>query len=397
MKKTINQLLKHMFTMTIKRFIFPILILSMFFACQKKSDLTIKGAISGGKGKKVYLYKLLVNGQKAIDSTKIGSNGDFEFNCNVSYPTFYLVKLTPSNFVTVVGDSLQTIDIKGDYKTFSSTYTVEGSEASSDIRDLNLHMMKTKQQIGKLQKSYYEILNGSKNIQELSRIEGQFQKVMKEQTDYSTEFVKTHPFSMASIIALYQKFDYDNYVVQDLQTMKTAASALEAIYPESQHVQALHKNTLKLISKERKYKMNNLLKQYAVNSPDIELPDNHGKIRKLSSLRGKYVLVQFWASTDQGSRIQNDILRKNYSLFHKKGLEIFQVSVDTNKSSWKSAIKEDQLRWINVGDMQGSNQAVINYNVQMVPYNYLLDPEGNIIAKNLMGSELNKSLSKVLK
>ncbi|MDC1106575.1 TlpA disulfide reductase family protein [Prolixibacteraceae bacterium] len=383
--------------MTLKRILFIIMIIATFTACQKKSNLMIKGTITGGKGEKVYLYKLRINGQKAVDSTKIGGDGAFEFGCDVSTPTFYLVKVAPTNFITLVGDSLQTIEINGSYKNFSTDYTIKGSEGSQDIRDLNLHLMQTKQEIAKLQKEYNNVLNGSKNIQELTRIENEFQEVMKKQTAFSTDFVREHPFSMASVIALYQKFDYNEYVIKDLQIMKTAASALAAIYPDSKHVQALHDNTLRLINKERNYKMNNLLKQYAVNSPDIELPDNNGKTRKLSSFRGKYVLIQFWASTDNGSRIQNAILRQNYQLFHKKGLEIYQVSVDTNKSSWLNAIKEDKLNWTNVGDMQGSNQAVINYNVQMIPYNYLLDPEGNIIAKNLIGPEMNKVLSKVLK
>ncbi|QZE13375.1 AhpC/TSA family protein [Halosquirtibacter laminarini] len=397
MKQKINQSLKHIYTMTMKRFLFFTLILATFVACQKESNLKIKGTILEGKGKKVYLYKLHTDGEEAIDSTKIDGDGAFEFGCDVSYPTFFLVKLSPSNFVTVVGDSLQTVEIDGSYKDLATDYSVKGSEASEEVRVLNLHMMDTQKEIKQLQKEYRNVLNGSKNIQELNRIEKSFQKVMKEQTDFSTKFVKEHPFSMASIIALYQKFDYNNYVVQDLQTMKTAASALAAIYPDSKHVKTLHQNTLRLINKERNVKMHNMLKQYAVNSPDIKLPNVKGKVVNLSSLRGKYVLVHFWASTDQGSRIQNEILKENYQIFHKKGFEIYQVSVDTNKSSWEKAIKQDRLTWINVGDMQGSNQAVVNYNVQMIPTNYLLDPKGNILAKNLIGPEVNKVLSKVLK
>ena len=142
--------------------------------------------------------------------------------------------------------------------------------------------------------------------------------------------------------------------------------------------------------------MNDLMSQNAVNSPDIKLPDASGIDHTLSSLRGKTVLLQFWASKDRTCRIQNQMLVELYAKFKHRGFEIYMVSIDDDHAAWAAAILEDQLTWINVGDMKGSTSALMNYNIHNIPANYLLDKEGKIIGKNMGGPELNATLSKVL-
>ena len=93
----------------------------------------------------------------------------------------------------------------------------------------------------------------------------------------------------------------------------------------------------------------------------------------------------------------NEALVEAYAKYKNRGFEIYQVSVDENRAEWVDAIDYDGLTWINVGDMKGSNQAVISYNIQTLPYNYLLDKEGVVIAQNLKGPALDRTLSKILK
>ena len=100
---------------------------------------------------------------------------------------------------------------------------------------------------------------------------------------------------------------------------------------------------------------------------------------------------------DRGSRILNPVLSEVYQKFKNRGFEIFMVSVDDDKAAWTEAIAADKLNFINVGDMKGSFQAVANYNVQELPFNYLIDKEGNIIARNLKGPSINQALSTLLK
>jgi alkyl hydroperoxide reductase subunit AhpC len=107
------------------------------------------------------------------------------------------------------------------------------------------------------------------------------------------------------------------------------------------------------------------------------------------------VLIQFWSAKDRASRIQNEALTELYSKYKSRGLEIYQVSVDNDRSAWIDAIEQDGLKWINVGDMKGSITALNNYNVQKIPSNYVLDKEGNIVARDIQGPELDKLIGKL--
>jgi thiol-disulfide isomerase/thioredoxin len=179
--------------------------------------------------------------------------------------------------------------------------------------------------------------------------------------------------------------------------MKTAASALYSIYPKNEQVIALYNNTLQIIKSENSKKLSAAIKEKAVNTPNIVLPDADGHERSLWSLHGKYVLLHFWSAKDRNSRIVNPVLSEIYSKYKNKGFEIFMVSIDDDRAAWMEAIASDNLSCINVGDMKGSNQAIFNYNIKEVPFNYLLDKEGNVIGRNLEGPALNQTLSKILK
>jgi len=108
------------------------------------------------------------------------------------------------------------------------------------------------------------------------------------------------------------------------------------------------------------------------------------------------VLLQFWAAEDRVSRIINPVLVEVYKKYKMKGFEIYQVSIDTNRIEWVDAIDNDKLTWINVGDMKGSVSATNVYNVKTIPYNYLLDKDGLIIAQNLKGPAIDRALEKLL-
>jgi peroxiredoxin len=179
--------------------------------------------------------------------------------------------------------------------------------------------------------------------------------------------------------------------------MKTAASALYSVYPKNEQVIALYNNTLQYVKQEQNKKLNAILEENAVNTPNIILPDADGRERSLWSLHGKYVLLHFWSAKDRASRIVNPVLSEIYNKYKNRGFEIFMVSVDNDRAAWMEAIANDNLSCINVSDLKGSFQAVTNYNIQELPFNYLLDKEGNIIARNLKGPALNQTLSKILK
>ena len=132
-------------------------------------------------------------------------------------------------------------------------------------------------------------------------------------------------------------------------------------------------------------------------APEFTLNDVNGKPVSLASFKGKYTLVDFWASWCGPCRVENPTVVKAYNTYKSKGFEILGVSLDDKKENWEKAIAQDKLAWTQVSDLKGwrSDVAAL-YGVKAIPMNYLLDKDGKIIAKSLRGEELIKKLGEVL-
>src|SRR6185436_6372311 len=133
-------------------------------------------------------------------------------------------------------------------------------------------------------------------------------------------------------------------------------------------------------------------------APEISLPDTEGKIVKLSSFRGQYVLVDFWASWCAPCRGENPNVVKAYNTFKDKNFTVLGVSLDQNKQQWLDAIKSDGLNWYQISDLKYWNSAAVGlYGFEGIPFNVLVNPEGKIVATNLRGVALENKLQEILK
>lgn len=378
-----------------KASLFIAVLITILAGCSKPERFILTGKITNAEGKMVYLEELKVSKINPLDSVKINKNGEFTFRYHVGMPTFFLLRLSEDNFVTLLVDSAEQVTIKADALNFAREYSIEGSPGSALVQELNSRLNRTKQKLDSVSLLYTYYAERS-NYQELkSQLDAAYNDIVEEQVAFSTNFVQENPFSMASVLALYQKFDDESYVVRDLQSLRVAASALNAFYPESEHVKALYQNTLQLLAQERTAEISRLIDESGSNSPEIVLPDANDREVALSSLQGKYVLLQFWSALDQNSRIMNPVLVEAYQKYRNRGFEIYQVSVDVNRQEWLDAIEDDRLSWVNVGDMNGSTLALLHYNIQRIPSNYLLDRDGRIIARDLFGPALDRALTAV--
>jgi peroxiredoxin len=294
-------------------------------------------------------------------------------------------------------DTTEKINIYGDAANFSRDYTVDGSPGSLLVQELNTKLARTKHQLDSIRSRIDAFRTQDDYSFQKLKWDEELNNIKQDQIKYSTDFIQKHPFSLASVLALYQKFDDLNYVVQDLQSLKVAASALNSMFPKSEHVRALYANTQRLIALGKNEKLKQYIAENGVNSPDISLPDRNGKQVALSSISAKVILIQFWSAIDRVSRYQNQALVDLYSKYKSKGLEIYQVSIDDNRSAWTNAIDQDGLSWINVGDMKGSNKALNVYNVKVIPANYILDKERRVVARDLLGPALDQAVAKMLK
>lgn len=366
------------------------------FSCSKNDNFKVHGIITNSQSDVIYLDKLEISGSTPFDSSKVDKNGKFKFAGQVSHPTFFLLRLGQQKFITLLLDSLEDVEFSADYLNFTSDYKVIGSQGSLQVQELTKHLRSTNNTLDSLQ-LILNINEGKAGYNELkSNIVKEIQAAVKNQQDFSTSFVNDNPFSMASVLAIYQKFNSGNYIIQDIQTLKVAASALYSAYPKSTHANTLYHDIEKLVRDIKNQELTAFIQEHGKNLPEIDLPNINGKNVALSSLEGKVVLLQFWSAHDKNCRVLNNILRENYREFKSKGFEIYQVSVDSDREIWEKAIAEDQLTWINVGDMRGSNSAIFSFNVRSLPTNYLINQDGTIVARDLIGPEIHKKLSELL-
>lgn len=386
--------------MTRRYLLFISIVAIVLGSCSKKQNgFTISGTITHAEGDTIYLEELHTATLTPVGKVQINKKGEFKFNGNVSIPTFYLLKLSDHNFITLLVDSAEQVVVQADAANFYREYNVSGSVGSEQVQQLDSKLKQTRGKLDSL-RSLNNIYSGNPDYDVVRpKWSVQYDQIVEDQVEFSTNFVRENPFAMASVLALYQKFDNNDpgYIIRDLQVMKTAASALNSIYPQSEQVQALYNETLRFVRQEQTAKMKKFIQEQGQNSPDITLPTPSGKQVSLSSLRGKVVLLQFWAAVDRNSRIQNPVLVELYNKYKSKGFEIYQVSLDQNRAEWVDAIDHDKLNWVNVGDMKGSTHAAGVYNVSSVPYNYLLDKDGVIVGKNLQGPALDKAVAALFK
>ena len=382
-----------------KRYLIFLLPLLVAGGCQSKNTFTINGVISKTENKTVYLNRVNVNTLVLIDSSKIRGNGRFSFRIMATEPDFYQLGYSDKDFITILAEPGEKIELVFTGDNLSRDYAVEGSEGSEMVRMLDTRLARTKSKLDSLTKAY-KVASGEPGFDEKGPlIENEYNEVLKEIRKKNIEFIITNIKSMASIKALYQRIDENAYVLydpRDLQYMKIVSDSLGHYYPNSKNVKALAED----VKREMNQMYSRQLQNLAINSPEIKLDpdlnDINGNRIALSSLRGKVVLLTFWSVESKECIGENLQLKDIYKAYKSKGFEIYQISIDEDEEKWKAEVRFDELPWINTREDDPSNpRNAMLYNVKAVPANYLYDRDGTIVGSNLHGRSLQIKLNQL--
>jgi thiol-disulfide isomerase/thioredoxin len=382
-----------------KRSLIFLLSLLIVAGCQNKNTFTINGVVKEAKNRTLLLNKVNVNTLMFIDSSKISKNGKFKFKIEATEPDFFQLGFSNTDFITILAEPGEKINLVFKGNSLSQDYIVTGSEGSEKIRMLDMRLARTKMKLDSL-RNIYEAASKEPGFDEKGPlIESEFDKILKEIRKKNIEFIISNTKSMASIKALYQRIDDNTYVLydpRDLQYMKIISDSLGRYYPNSKNVQALAEDVKRELNQMYSRRFQDLASTSPETKLDPNLKDINGKRIALSSLRGKVVLLTFWSVESKDCIAENLQLKDIYKTYNKRGFEIYQINVDEDEGKWKREVKFDELPWINTreDDPKNPKNAVL-YNVKVLPTNYLYDRDGNITGSNLHGKYLQIRLNQL--
>lgn len=366
-----------------------------------RNTTEISGKINNPvKGEYIFIDELKSNELITADSVMISDNGTFNFKVETKNPAFYLLKLSDSNFLTMLLGPGEKIKLEAQHDSLNYPEFVSGSKGSEMMVEYNKKLRATINKLMGLNAIYMQNQDSPDLPSVIASLDSLAQEYLKEINTYSRNYIDTNLTSLVSLVALYQQVAPGVYImnpVKDLKYFVKVDSSLSLLYPEYEPVKSLHEQVQEFLAQNRSAGLPTQASGKGAEAPDISLPTPEGDTIRLSSTKGSVVLLDFWASWCTPCRKENPNLVKAYNLYHGKGFQIYQVSLDKTKRAWVNGIQEDHLeRWIHVSDVQYWNSEVVPlYNIETIPANFLLDREGRIIASDLRGEMLQTKLAEL--
>ncbi len=352
------------------------------------NNFHIEGKISGAPNTTVKIEAQTDQGSVNVAETTTDGSGNYEIDGNIPSMGIYSLVIGKSETGTIVIpiDVNDRAVINGDIKSFSAQAQVSGTKWAKPYVTYQRMLLEFSQK-------YMAAVDESYSEKEIKLAE-------KKITDYVVQQVKKDPSNPVNIVLAARLFPtedegFGGYDMAKMEVLNIMNTAFQAKYPTSPITGSL--NSM-IGSIEQQYEKYQASTSGNVNAPEISLPDLNGKQHRLSDLKGKVVLIDFWASWCGPCRKENPNVVRLYKKYNSKGFEIFSVSLDTDKAAWKQAIQSDGLVWKNhVSDLMGWQTPLVQqYGIGGIPYTVLVDREGKIIGIGLRGAQLEQKLEEVL-
>ncbi len=346
-----------------------------------KPSAHIDGTLTGAADSQVIVKLLDINNYKILDTVKTDASGHYTYKVPVQpgQPEFVYLFYGDTKISSLLLQEGDDVKVVTDTLGFGS---VVGSVESERLQEV--------------ERRFAAFLSEAERSEDNAAFRRSYIQYYRD----AVRYVLTNPYSLTVVPVLFQNVNPSLPVFSqttDALHFRSALDSLSTVYPESRYVKALENETVR---RENLMSLNNQLSLATETEyPDIKSKDVHGNEVSLYALDSKAVILYFWTVTDANSKILNqETYKPVYEDFHDKGLEIFAVSLDTDKAAWASVVRSQELPWVNVNDGLGSaSPAVTLYNVTTLPKAYLI-VDGKILDRKVEGEKaLRRELEKVLK
>lgn len=364
-------------------------------ACNNEPAFKVQGEVTDAADKMLYLEQTGLDGIVALDSVELGSNGTFSFSAaRPEASDFYRLRIE-DKVINFSVDSTETVEVKADYKNFATDYNIQGSESNQKIKELVLLQTDLQERVNKLAQSGIPvgIVQDS-----LSRMVNAYKNNVKRNYIFVGPNKPYAYFALFQVLNGYMIFDPLNNK-EDVKCFAAVATSMNNLYPHADRSRNLYNMVIKGMKNTRAPQVKPLDipadKIQETSIIDIPLMDINGTTRHLTDLKGKVVLIDFTAYGSAESGARNLLLREIYDKYAPQGLEIYQISLDTDEHFWKTAA--DNLPWICVRDPQGPYSTYVNlYGVTKLPTAFLVSRNNELSMRIGEKTNLEEAIKKLL-